>query len=232
MSKRRPLSRGAEILIALVVGSLLAVWVVLPAFGHTPLLYIEDNEDGTIYVEGGFSDGSSAAGSGVRLEDADGKTLWEGELGEYGSVESVPIPEVRPYYVVFDAGPGHVVTKEGLCPAEEVVEEPASSPAAPAATAPAVSVPSPATVADAGVPAVVAPTSTGVPAWSPAATLPSTWAPTAAGAATNAPDYSTALWVIVALLSVIAALLLAVVCGLYHSLGFRSAMRLRPPHDE
>ena len=44
--------------IVLVVGILLAI----SASAHTPLLSVEDNEDGTIYLEGGFSDGSSAAG--------------------------------------------------------------------------------------------------------------------------------------------------------------------------
>jgi len=41
------------------------------AYAHTPMLYVEDMRDGTIYLEGGFSDGSSAAGVKIYLvEDA------------------------------------------------------------------------------------------------------------------------------------------------------------------
>jgi len=49
--------------IVLVVGILLTI----SASAHTPLLSVEDNEDGTIYLEGGFSDGSSAAGVTILL---------------------------------------------------------------------------------------------------------------------------------------------------------------------
>jgi len=52
--------------IVLTMGLLLAI----PAGAHTPLLSVEDNEDGTVYLEGGFSDGSSAAGvTNLLVED-------------------------------------------------------------------------------------------------------------------------------------------------------------------
>ncbi len=104
---------------------------------HTPLLTVEDNEDGTIYIEGGFSDGSTAAGVKILLVEKEkykgdvgklkkeGKklynkklVLWEGKLAGDGCLEEVKKPEV-PYLVILDAGPGHAVEKEGPILTEE-----------------------------------------------------------------------------------------------------------------
>lgn len=98
---------------------------------HTPLLTVEDNEDGTIYIEGGFSDGSMAAGVKIILVEKkqykgdvkklkkEGKklynkklVLWEGKLDEDGCLEEIKKPKM-PYLVIFDAGPGHTVEKKG-----------------------------------------------------------------------------------------------------------------------
>lgn len=84
------------------------------SFSHSPLLLIEDNGDGTIYVEAGFSDGSGAKGLEIRLEDESGNILYKGVLDDFNSIESIPIPEVEKYFVIFDAGPGHIVTKDGI----------------------------------------------------------------------------------------------------------------------
>ncbi len=54
------------LLTAVVIGILLTI----SANAHTPMLYVEDYGDGTIYLEGGFSDGSSAAGVEVLLVEA------------------------------------------------------------------------------------------------------------------------------------------------------------------
>ncbi|MFP4461823.1 MAG: hypothetical protein ACLFQE_06470, partial [Thermotogota bacterium] len=89
-------------------------------FAHTPLLLVEDNGDGTLYAEAGFSDGSGAQGMTCRLEDEDGEILWEGKFDDFSSVE-VDIPEVSKYFVVFDAGPGHIVKKDG--PVKEALTE-------------------------------------------------------------------------------------------------------------
>jgi hypothetical protein len=117
--------------VVLVVGLLL----VVPAGAHTPLLSVEDNEDGTIYLEGGFSDGSSGAGVTILLvenepyqgELPEGKELYNEKLvllrtklDEYGEL-TLDKPEV-PYFIVFDAGPGHVVEKEGPPLTEEEKE--------------------------------------------------------------------------------------------------------------
>ena len=115
----------------------LIFFLTLQVSAHTPLLTVEDNEDGTIYIEGGFSDGSTAAGAKLLLVEKqeykgdmeklkkEGKklynkklVLWEGKLDEDGCLEEVKKPDM-PYLVIFDAGPGHVVEKEGPKRTEE-----------------------------------------------------------------------------------------------------------------
>lgn len=135
------------------------------AHAHTPILYVEDLKDGTVYLEGGFSDGSSAAGVKIYLvEDSvfkgntqvrdkyleaifanaplekaaylkkqDSKIdvqakgfsysdlapelfekkliIFQSQLDEYGELV-LRKPEGK-YLIVFDAGPGHVVIKQG-----------------------------------------------------------------------------------------------------------------------
>jgi hypothetical protein len=51
------------LLTAVVIGILLTI----SANAHTPMLYVEDYGDGTIYLEGGYSDGSSASGVEILL---------------------------------------------------------------------------------------------------------------------------------------------------------------------
>ncbi len=81
------------------------------AFAHTPICSCYDNGDGTITCEGGFSDGSSAAGVKIEVKDKDGKVLISGEMNE--SSEFVFEKPKTEYEVVFDAGPGHVITTSG-----------------------------------------------------------------------------------------------------------------------
>jgi len=45
------------------------------ALAHTPLFSCFDNADGTIYCEGGFSDGSSAAGVAILVKDGNGEVI-------------------------------------------------------------------------------------------------------------------------------------------------------------
>jgi len=187
--------------LILMIAALTCLLIAVSASAHTPLLYIEDNEDGTIYIEGAFSDGSSGSGMAVRLEDSNGNVLWEGKLDDYGAVESISIPAVRPYYVIFDAGPGHVVTKEGIYPS--ATEEPKD--AAPSNGTQGVPV-TPSASATPESPALATPTAPPATAWSSDASSPA-WMP----GTTNAQAGSSAdsiLWVIVALLAFIALALL------------------------
>lgn len=81
------------------------------AIAHTPLCSCYENGDGTITCEGGFSDGSSAAGVELRVVDAAGKALIKGKMDE-DSEFTFKKPD-GPYKVQFDAGPGHVVEVDG-----------------------------------------------------------------------------------------------------------------------
>ncbi len=99
---------------ALLAAVLLCCSISL-AGAHKPLLAVEDNNDGTIYLEAGFSDGSSAAGHKIILkEEKTGKVISEHKVGEDGTLE-VDKPKV-PYTVTLDAGEGHIVTVDGPPP--------------------------------------------------------------------------------------------------------------------
>ncbi len=52
------------------------------ALGHTPLCSCYDNSDGTILCDGGFSDGSSAEGTPVKVLGVDGKLLIDGKMNQ------------------------------------------------------------------------------------------------------------------------------------------------------
>jgi hypothetical protein len=80
------------------------------ALAHTPLCSCYDNGDGTVTCEGGFSDGSSAAGVQMRVEAGD-KVAIQGKMDE-NSEFSFDKP-AGDYKVVFDAGEGHRIEIEG-----------------------------------------------------------------------------------------------------------------------
>ncbi len=82
-----------------------------PLFAHTPLFDCFDNGDDTLTCEGGFSDGASATGVGVRMVDAQGKVLEQGKLDAKGSITfKRPAGE---FSVVFEAGAEHALTVLG-----------------------------------------------------------------------------------------------------------------------
>jgi hypothetical protein len=87
-----------------------------PALAHTPLCSCYDNGDGTVTCEGGFSDGSSAAGVQVRVEKSGGGVLLKGQMDE-DSEYTFDKPSDG-YRVIFDAGEGHVIEIDG----KEIVE--------------------------------------------------------------------------------------------------------------
>jgi len=88
-------------------GLIVMVFLANYSYAHTPLCSCYDNGDGTVTCEGGFSDGSSAAGITMLVLDKSGKVLIKGKMNE-DSEFTFKKPDV-PYTVVFDAGPGHVV---------------------------------------------------------------------------------------------------------------------------
>ena len=121
------------------------LWILAPAvllvlapaaWAHKPLLSVDEGEKpGTIYIEAGFSDGSSGAGHKITLkEEETGKVIKEYKVGPDGTLDNIPIPKV-PYTVTFDAGPGHAVTKKG--PAAQDDAEPSEPPKTPETTKPA-----------------------------------------------------------------------------------------------
>lgn len=93
---------------------LLSIGIVMLAAtmaqAHTPLCSCFDNGDQTITCEGGFSDGSSAAGVAMRVE-AGGKVLQEGKMNK--SSEFTFNKPKDDFIVVFDAGEGHVIKVPG-----------------------------------------------------------------------------------------------------------------------
>jgi hypothetical protein len=80
------------------------------ALAHTPLCSCWDNGDETITCEGGFSDGSSAAGVNIYVLQ-DGEEIVSGEMDDYSEF-TFKEPK-GDYTVVFDAGKGHKVKTKG-----------------------------------------------------------------------------------------------------------------------
>ncbi len=82
-----------------------------PAFAHNAICDCFLNGDDTITCEGGFSDGSPAAGIPVRVIDRDGKLLIDGAMSD-SSEFTFKKPDVV-FKVEFDAGEGHVIQIDG-----------------------------------------------------------------------------------------------------------------------
>ena len=83
------------------------------AFAHTLFMTVEDNEDGTVTVQGMFSTGAIGTGIEVRLEDEKGRVLWKGKTDDDGEC-TFEKPGV-PYTIVMDfgPGPGHQAREKG-----------------------------------------------------------------------------------------------------------------------
>lgn len=98
------------------VFTLLAALIVLilvtgPAFGHTLFMNLTDNEDGTVFVEGIFSTGATAANLPLYLLDKNEQQILKTKLDKNGEAE-FNIPD-QPYTVFLDGGPGHTVREDG-----------------------------------------------------------------------------------------------------------------------
>lgn len=81
------------------------------SLAHTPLFACFDNADGTIFCEGGFSDGSSAAGVPIIVKNGAGKVIFRGELSSTSDIEFNK-PEGE-YSVLFDGGEEHSIEIPG-----------------------------------------------------------------------------------------------------------------------
>lgn len=90
---------------------LLTMSFCVPLQAHTPLFDCFDNGDETFTCEGGFTDGASAAGVAVRVLDAQGKVLEQGELDARSSI-TFKRPATQ-FSVVFSAGGDHSITVFG-----------------------------------------------------------------------------------------------------------------------
>ena len=97
----------------LIFIAILAMGLFLAGEGmaHTPLCSCYDNGDGSVTCEGGFSDGSSAAGVAMRIKDKSGKALLTGKMNK--NSEFTFKKPAGPYTVVFDGGGGHVIEIDG-----------------------------------------------------------------------------------------------------------------------
>ncbi len=89
-----------------------AVMLLSPAFAnaHTPLFSCYDNADGTIFCQGGFSNGNAAAGIKVVVQDAKGAEILAAALDDNSEI-TFDKPEGN-YSVIMDAGEGHTVKVE------------------------------------------------------------------------------------------------------------------------
>ncbi|MGE8321596.1 MAG: hypothetical protein ACN6OX_00780 [Pseudomonas sp.] len=85
-------------------------WLVLAAgtaLAHNPMCECEELASGQVRCTGGFSDGSGAPGVTLDVIGYDEQVLVGGKLGDDSTLTfKRPAGE---FYVLFDAGPGHVV---------------------------------------------------------------------------------------------------------------------------
>lgn len=106
--------------IILLLFSMITVFTV---YAHDPILTVEDLKDGTILIQGGFSNGESAEGVDLYIlkdKPYDGEEeTFEGKLilfkTEFDSTNEIEIvkPRTAKYVIVFDAGPGHIKEVKG-----------------------------------------------------------------------------------------------------------------------
>ena len=103
-----------------LIGSIL---LAANLFAHAPLISVDDNGDGTVYIEGGFSNGASAEGVEIIVvkdkayngpeETFKGKEIiYKGKLDAKNSL-TLPKPATDKYEVYFNAGEGHIIGKKG-----------------------------------------------------------------------------------------------------------------------
>lgn len=106
-------------ILVLMMGLVMSALV----FAHAPLISVDDNGDGTIYIEGGLSNGAPVEGVEILIvkdrayngpeETFKGKEIiFKGNLDAQNSI-TIPKPVTKKYEVYFNAGEGHVIGKKG-----------------------------------------------------------------------------------------------------------------------
>ena len=93
-----------KIVCSLFTFLVLALILNSQAMAHTLFMTVEDNEDGTVTVQGMFSTGAIAARVEVRLENKKGNVLLKGKTDDDGEC-TFKKPGV-PYTIIMDFGPG------------------------------------------------------------------------------------------------------------------------------
>jgi hypothetical protein len=102
-----------KIVFSLFTILVLALFLNSPTFAHTLYMTVEDNEDGTVTVQGMFSTGAIAARVEVRLEDEKGKVLWKGKTDDYGECTFQKSNVSYTIIMDFGPGPGHQAREKG-----------------------------------------------------------------------------------------------------------------------
>ncbi len=100
----------------LVLALVMMLGMPAMALAHSPIFDCFDNGDGTIMCQGGFSDGSSAAGVKVEVKDGDGKVVQNLVLDANGEI-TIKKPEGA-YSMELNAGEGHTIN----VPGDKIVE--------------------------------------------------------------------------------------------------------------
>lgn len=102
------------------LGNLLVSSILL---AHAPLISVDDNGDGSLYIEGGFSNGASAEGieciivkdrayNGPEDTFRGKEIIYIGHFNKNNSIE-IPKPFTSKYEVYFNGGEGHIIGKKG-----------------------------------------------------------------------------------------------------------------------
>ncbi|WP_371856738.1 MULTISPECIES: hypothetical protein [Pseudomonas] len=93
--------------LPLIATGMIGLGLSSTALAHNPMCECKQIDNEQIRCTGGFSDGSGAPGVTLDVIGYDETILVPGKLGEDSTVTfKKPASE---FYVLFDAGPGHVV---------------------------------------------------------------------------------------------------------------------------
>lgn len=80
------------------------------ALAHTPYMSCQSEGQNAIICYAEYSDGSSAAGTAIRVTSEDGKILYQGIFDQDGEY-TFSKPQ-GPFTVTMDGGPGHMVREK------------------------------------------------------------------------------------------------------------------------